>query len=118
MPSLGSLPVPPVENPVWSGWDVLLIALLTFGTMVVLQLAVLFAAHSLWYPRESMSDVAQKPILLLLSQFLVYIAVAACMVAIVGVKYHAAFWPAIRWNWPRAGWRLLALGAAMLFVLS
>ena len=118
MPGLEPLPVPPIEDPVWSGWDVLLIALLTFVTMVVLQLAVLFTAHSLWYPRESMSDVAQKPILLLVSQFLVYIAVAACMVALVGGKYHAAFWPAIRWNWPRAGWRWLALGAAMLFALS
>ena len=30
---------PPVENPVWSGWDLLLIALLTFIAMVVLQIA-------------------------------------------------------------------------------
>jgi uncharacterized protein len=118
IPSLGPLSVPPGENPVWSGWDVLLIALLTFVTMVVLQVGVVYAAHSIWFPRESLSDVAQKPILLLVSQFPLYIAVAACMVGIVGGKYHAAFWPAIRWNWPRAGWRLLALGAAMLFALS
>ncbi len=32
---------PPVENPVWNGWDVLLIAGLTVVTMVVFQLAVL-----------------------------------------------------------------------------
>ncbi len=109
---------PPVENPVWSGWDVLLIAALTFVTMVVLQVGVMFVGHWLWYPRESWGDVAQKPILLLISQSLVYIAVAACMVALVEGKYHAPFWPAIRWNWPRSAWRLLALGAAMLFVLS
>jgi hypothetical protein len=41
-------PPAPVENPVWNGWDVLLIAALTFVTMIVLQLAVLFAAHRFW----------------------------------------------------------------------
>jgi hypothetical protein len=111
-------PPPPVENPVFTGWDVLAIAALTFATMVVLQLAVLLGAHWWRYPHESLSDVAEKPIILLLSQFLIYAAVAAFMVMLVEGKYHVAFWQAIRWNWPRAGWRLLVLGVAMLLVLS
>jgi membrane protease YdiL (CAAX protease family) len=105
---------PPVENPVWNGWDVLLIAGLTVVTMVVFQLA----AHWLWYPQESLAEVSKKPILLIASQFLIYIPVAACMVALVEGKYHVRFWQAIRWNWPRLEWRLLALGAAMFFVLG
>jgi len=109
---------PPVENPVWNGWDVLLIAGLTVVTMVVFQLAVLLAAHWLWYPQESLAEVSKKPILLIASQFLIYIPVAACMVALVEGKYHVRFWQAIRWNWPRLEWRLLALGAAMFFVLG
>ena len=109
---------PPVENPVWNGWDVLLIAGLTVVFMVVFQLAVLLAAHWLWYPQESLADVSKKPILLIASQFLIYIPVAACMVALVEGKYHVRFWQAIRWNWPRLEWRLLALGAAMFFVLG
>ena len=115
-------PVPtapaPVENPVWNGWDVLLIAGLTMVTMVVLQLVVLLAAHRLWYPHEGLSDMGQKPILLIVSQFLLYLPVAACMVALVEGKYHVGFWQAIRWNWPRSGWKLLALGAAMFFALG
>jgi hypothetical protein len=115
-------PVPtapaPVENPVWDGWDVLLIAGLTVVTMVVLQLVVLLAAHRFWYPHESLSDMGQKPILLIVSQFLLYLPVAACMVALVEGKYHVGFWQAIRWNWPRSEWRLLALGGAMFFALS
>ncbi len=109
---------PPVENPVWDGWDVLLIAGLTVVTMAVLQLAVLLAAHRLWYPLESLADVSKKPILLIASQFLLYIPIAGCMFALVEGKYHVRFWQAIRWNWPRAEWRLLALGAAMFFVLG
>lgn len=107
-----------MENPVWNGWDVLLIAGLTLVTMVVLQLAVLLAAHWLWFPQESLADVSKKPILLIASQFLIYIPVAACMIALVEGKYHVGFWQAIRWNWPRSEWRLLALGAAMFFTLG
>ena len=109
---------PLIENPVWDGWDVLLIAGLTLVTMVVFQLAVLLAAHWLWYPHESLADVSKKPILLIASQFLIYIPVAACMIALVEGKYHVAFWQAIRWSWPRSEWKLLALGAALFFVLA
>jgi len=109
---------PPVENPAWSGWDVLAIAALTFVTMVVVQVAVLLAAHWWRYPHQSLSDVAQKPILLLVSQLPVYLAVALFMIMLVEGKYRMPFWQAIRWNWPAAQWRLLGLGAVMLVVLS
>jgi membrane protease YdiL (CAAX protease family) len=109
---------PPVENPVWSGWDVLLIVGLTIVATLVLQLLVIFGAVWFVYPHSTLAAVAQKPILLLVSQFLIYGAVAAGMVMLVEGKYHVAFWQAIRWNWPRSGWRLLALGAGMMIVLG
>jgi membrane protease YdiL (CAAX protease family) len=109
---------PPIENPIWNGWDVLLIAALTLVAMLVLQLLVIFGAVWFVYPHSNLAEVAQKPILLLVSQFLIYAAVAACMVMLVEGKYHVAFWQAIRWNWPRSEWKLLALGAAMLFTLG
>jgi len=109
---------PPVENPVWSGWDVLLIGGLTFVTMLVLQTVVIVGALWLIYPHSNLAVVAQKPILLLVSQFLIYAAVAACMVMLVEGKYHVAFWQAIRWNWPQSEWKLLGLGAAMFFTLG
>jgi hypothetical protein len=40
------------------------------------------------------------------------------MVALVEGKYHAAFWSAIRWNWPRSQWKMLALGALVLLSLN
>ncbi|MGC1448952.1 MAG: type II CAAX endopeptidase family protein [Candidatus Sulfotelmatobacter sp.] len=109
---------PPVENPIWNGWDVLLIAALTFVTMLVLQLLVIMGAGWLVYPHSNLAMVAQKPILLLVSQFLIYAAVAGCMVMLVEGKYHVPFWRAIRWNWPRSEWKLLAVGAAMLVTLG
>jgi membrane protease YdiL (CAAX protease family) len=110
--------LPPVENPIWSGWDVLLIAGLTFVSMLVLQLLVIFGAVWFVYPHSNLAEVSQKPILLLVSQFLIYAVVAAGMVMLVEGKYHVPFWQSIRWNWPRSEWKLLALGAGMLFTLG
>ena len=103
----------------WNGWDVLLIAGLTVVAMVVLQLAVLLGgALALVIRTRVWPMFRRQPILLIASQFLIYIPVAACMVMLVEGKYHVRFWQAIRWNWPRSAWRLLALGAVMFFVLG
>ena len=118
--TVSAAPATPPRDPVWSGWDVLLIFVLGFFSVLVLQLTVLVAAKLLIYPQAGLADVAQKPIVLLVSQFLIYIPIAVCMFALVEGKYHVPFWKAIRWNWPDAQWGLaaLALGAIMLFVLS
>lgn len=109
---------PPVENPVWSGWDVLLILGLTLATIFVFQLALLFGAHYLLYPHTGVNDLAQRPMLLLISQYLIDGAIAVYLVLLVEGKYHIGFWRAIRWDWPKAEWKLLGLGAMMLLGLS
>jgi uncharacterized protein len=103
------------ENPIWSGWDVLLIAGLTLGILFVVQLAVVFAARQLSHPRQSWIDLAQKPALALLAEFLAYIVLGIYMFLLLEGKYHARFWPAIRWNWPGiAGLNLVGVGVLML----
>ena len=109
---------PPVENPVWNGWDVLLVVALAIVTILVAQLGILFGAKYFLYPRASLADLAQRPLLMLISQFLIDGAVAILLLLLVEGKYHTPFWRAIRWNWPRPAWRLLALGAVMLLGLS
>jgi membrane protease YdiL (CAAX protease family) len=102
---------PPVENPVWNGWDVLLIALLTILTLVFVELFTVLGARALVYPHSSFADVAQKPVLALIGEFLSYVAVAAYMIMLVEGKYHAPFWQAIRWDWQgNATLKLLGLG--------
>jgi membrane protease YdiL (CAAX protease family) len=113
------LPTPPApragENPIWSGWDVLLIAVLTLGTLILVQLLIVLGAQRLVYPHETWFDVAQKPVLALLSQLLTYAGVALYMILLVQGKYHTSFWPGIRWNWPGiAAVSLLGLGVLML----
>lgn len=111
-------PPAPVENPVWSGWDVLLVAVLALITIVVVQIAVLLGAHFLFYPRTSVYELAQRPIILLISQFPIDAAVIIFLFLLVEGKYETPFWPAIRWNWQNASWLMLALGAATFMVLT
>ena len=102
---------PPVEDPVWSGWDVLLIAGLTLLTLFVVELLTVVGARILFYPKISIADLAQRPILALIGEFLSYIAVALYMIMLVEGKYHVRFWQAIHWNWrSRRTFALLGLG--------
>ena len=113
---------PPVENPVWSGWDVLLIILLTIVSVFVLQVGLVLADQRLRHPHEPFFEVAQsvaqQPLLVIVLQFLIYIPVALFMFLLVEGKYHVPFWHAIEWNWPRSEWKPLALGAAMFMALG
>jgi len=119
LPPLESTPPPPAphagENPVWSGWDVLLIAALTLATIFLIQLILILVGLRFVYRHENWVDVAQKPVLALLSELLAYGVVAVYMILLVEGKYHTRFWAAIRWNWPGlAGLSLVGVGVLML----
>jgi membrane protease YdiL (CAAX protease family) len=113
---LPAVPAPKAgESPVWSGWDVLLIAGITLLTLFVTQLLIVLAARGFVYRHESFLDVAQKPALALLSELLTYAVVALYMILLVEGKYRTRFWQAIRWNWPGiAGASMLGIGVLML----
>jgi membrane protease YdiL (CAAX protease family) len=99
------------RDPVWSGWDVLLIALLTIVTLIITELVTVIGAWVLIYPHSHFADLVQKPALDLIGEILGYIAVACYMVLLVEGKYHTPFWKAIRWNWStRAAPKLLGIG--------
>lgn len=108
----------PVENPPWNGWDVLVIVGLAFITILVSQFAILFGAHFFVYPGAPLSVLAQRPLLLLVSQFVIDAIVALFLFLLVEAKYHVRFWQAIRWNWPAQVWKWLSFGVVMLLVLS
>jgi membrane protease YdiL (CAAX protease family) len=81
----------------------------------IVQLAIVFGARRFAYPHLSWADVAQKPVLALLSEFMAYGVVAIYMILLLEVKYHKRFWSAIRWNWPgMAGFSLVGIGILML----
>jgi membrane protease YdiL (CAAX protease family) len=111
--NLAPIPItaPPVKDPVWSGWDVLVIALLTaLLTLFVVPLIVVSGANLFVYPQEGWLEVARKPGLALLSEFLAYLAVFPYMIFLVEGKYCQPFWKAIKWSWPRNAVLMLFLG--------
>jgi len=112
------LPPPPStsgENPVWSGWDVLLIAGFTLLMFVITQLIIAPGLLQFAYPHTRWLDVAQKPVSALLAQLLTYIVVALYMILLIEGKYHTRFWQSIRWNWPQSGAAtFVGLGVLML----
>ena len=63
-------------------------------------------------------ELAQRPLLLLISQYVIDLAVVIYLLLLIEGKYHAPFRSAIRWSWPRNAWGLLLTGAFMLLVLS
>jgi len=64
---------------------VLLIAGLTLGILFIVQLAIVLGARRFAYPHLSWVDVAQKPVLALLSEFLAYGVVALYMILLLEV---------------------------------
>jgi uncharacterized protein len=111
-------PPPPKadENPVFNGWDVIKVAALTVLLALFVVPAITVTAAKLFvFPRQSWVDIAQKPALELVSQFIAYVIVALFMVLLLRGTYRMPFGQAIRWRWPgRAGLNFIGIGVLML----
>ncbi|MGH9500528.1 MAG: lysostaphin resistance A-like protein [Terriglobales bacterium] len=103
------------ENPVWSGWDVLQIALLTIASVIVFLLLSALAAHRLLYPQRSFVEVAELPLVTVAAQLLAYVVVLGFMVALVKRVPGRDFWHELRWQWPQH-WPLYLVGGFALSV--
>jgi membrane protease YdiL (CAAX protease family) len=111
-------PPPPAEDPVWSGWDVLQIALITIASIVVLALVVALTAQRLLFRGTGFVDVLKIPMVSVVAQILAYAVVLGFMVLVVKRVPERPFWRSVRWNWPASGWGLFVIcGATVYFAL-
>jgi membrane protease YdiL (CAAX protease family) len=101
------------ENPVWTGWDVALLALVTLGTILFCILFLTFAAQKLLFHNLSFADIGKMPLLSVIAQGIAYTAVLIYMIVLVVAVYHQNFESAVRWNWPRR-WPIFIAGGALL----
>ncbi len=119
MPPEIPAPVIPVRSfPLWSGWDVVQIALMMFLSPFLLFFLVGGVARRYFYHGENWAQLAQEPIVALAAEFLAYIIVFFLMVMLIEGKYHTRFSEAIEWRWPRSPFALSALGVLLLFGLQ
>ena len=105
------------EDPPFTGWDVLQIAVLLVVSILVFLFVTAAVAHSLFYRRVPFVNVAQIPMLAVMAQLLAYFLVLAFMVSLVKRDPNQSFWRAIRWNWPKNWIVFLFGGGVMALVL-
>jgi uncharacterized protein len=105
----------PRPDPVWTGWDVLLIAALTLLAIPILGVFVALGARIVW-PRANLETMA--PEIVITAQFLAYVVVFFLIVMMIEGKYHVRFWQAVHWNWPRWGWAMFGLGVVLLLSIN
>jgi membrane protease YdiL (CAAX protease family) len=110
--SLAQIP-PPIEDPVWSGWDVFWIAMVTIFSVVFFIFVTTFAAQKIFYPRLGIMDVAKFPLVTVAAQLFAYLVVLIFMISVVEGQHGRRFWDAIQWNWPRNPWIFLASGLVL-----
>jgi uncharacterized protein len=112
-------PLPPqpvlAENPPWSGWDVLQIAVLTIVSILVFLVAVAAAARRFLYPHLPFVEVIKYPLVSVAAQLLAYILVLGFMAAVATRGPGRGFWKEVRWKWPVA-WSAYLLAGVVLSI--
>jgi uncharacterized protein len=103
------------ENPVWSGWDVVLFAVIAFGSLVIvggIAGAVYVAMHGL--KAEAAGQLDSDLRFILPVQLFGYGVMIITMIAIVRNRYQQRFLSAVRWH--AAGmqtWKFVAVGVGL-----
>jgi hypothetical protein len=95
LPTLPSARVPD-ENPPWTLWDVLAIAVVSFGSIMLFGLIVSFAA--LHYLHLPLTAFEHNPRLQLPAELAGYLVTLAFMAALVRSR-GLPFWRTVRWRW-------------------
>jgi uncharacterized protein len=96
------LPADPASNdPVWNGWDILRLILVTVAALFVGVFAVLPLAHWLVYPHRHFDQIVRIPLVIVAGQSLAYLLILAYMyILVTRERGRPDFLAAIHWNWP------------------
>lgn len=107
----------PLENPPWTFWDVLRLLVITIVSIGLFgAIAVGMAIHRLG--QQAAADAARDPRLAVPAQFAAYVVLILAMVVLVHLR-GAAFWRAVKWNFPFRTWSAyLALGIALAIAIQ
>ncbi|HKD02954.1 MAG TPA: type II CAAX endopeptidase family protein [Terriglobales bacterium] len=104
---------PPIEDPVWNGWDVFWIVMVALFSIVFCVVVVTYAAQKLLYPGLPLMEVAKFPLVGVIGQAAAYVVVLLFMVSVVEGRIGQNFWRAIQWNWPKSPWLFVAGGVVL-----
>jgi membrane protease YdiL (CAAX protease family) len=105
----------PAEDPPWTGWDVVRIAVLALVVIGALNVAAM-AALRIW-SHGRVTNFATNPKILVPIQLVSYMCVVAFMYLIVR-SYGREFWSAVRWRWPAAAATYIFAGAVLAIAVQ
>jgi hypothetical protein len=104
------------KDPVWNGWDVLRLVLVTIVALTLGAFAALLVARWRFFPHAPMGEIARIPLVLVAGQSLAYLLILAYMYILVTRKRRRPdFLNAVHWNWP-ANFSLCVLAGFALAV--
>ena len=103
-----------VENPVWTGWDVTGLALLTIAIIVFFSFTLALAEMLLWFPKVSFTEVAALPVVIVPAQIVAYAVVILIMQQIASRSGNSAL-RELHWNWPQV-WAAYVFGGLALAI--
>jgi len=106
----------PIENPPWSGWDVVKIFVMAIVLLIGCLLGVALATKLIAFPHTKFMVVMALPLVNFIAQMLGYLALLAYMMLVATRREGTDFWSSIRWNWPLHGIGGLVLTGIVSFV--
>ncbi len=110
-------PVSTREDPPWTLWHVLAIAVLTMASIGLYLTLIAYATHRYLDPHTPVIEIAKRPILSVIAETLAYILILGLMVSIArqpGVSFASA----VRLKWPENPLSYLAGGVALAIGLQ
>jgi membrane protease YdiL (CAAX protease family) len=107
----------PVENPPWTGWDVLYIVMVMLGSLLICLLGITMIVKRVAYPDLAFMQVMSFPLVAFGGQMCSYLVTLGFMFT-TATHSGDGFGPAVRWNWPRTWATYLGLGIAFAIGLQ
>jgi uncharacterized protein len=104
---------PPDENPPWSFWEVIALAVITVVAMVVCVLGTAYFVHRRFSPAIPWIESLKRPEVIVGGQLLAYFLILLLMYRMVSAQTGGNVLQAIRWNWPRNWGAYLVAGIAL-----
>jgi membrane protease YdiL (CAAX protease family) len=104
--------------PVWTGWDVVKITIISIVSLVFFSLLVLMIATGLpMFKTTTLKDLSTDARLAVVSQILAYAATFWFVYRLIARHYAVSFGPGLHWRWPGSRWLGYLLGGVVVAML-